>query len=95
MVYLLLNVLFVFFSGQKIGHPGGVGRLQMAAGNDLEVYWKVYTQHNRGHIGAHMERYKIGVVTDEDMATITANTSYDDSIYADNPDPYPGKDHIM
>ena len=29
------------------GHPGGVGRLQMAAGNDLEVYWKVYTQHNR------------------------------------------------
>jgi len=71
------------------GHPGGVGRLQMAAGNDLEVYWKVYTQHNRGHIGAHMERYKIGVVTEEDMATITANTSYDDSIYADNPDPYP------
>ena len=29
------------------GHPGGVGRLQMAAGNDLEVYWQVYTQHNR------------------------------------------------
>ena len=29
------------------GHPGGVGRLQMAAGNDLEVYWRVYTQHNR------------------------------------------------
>ena len=29
------------------GHPGGVGRLQMAAGNDLEVDWKVYTQHNR------------------------------------------------
>ena len=32
------------------GHPGGYGRLQMAAGNDLEVFWKVYTQHNRGHI---------------------------------------------
>ena len=32
------------------GHPGGVGRLQMAAGNDLAVYWSVYTQHNRGHI---------------------------------------------
>ena len=29
------------------GHPGGVGRLQMASGNDLEVYWKVYMQHNR------------------------------------------------
>ena len=38
------------------GHPGGVGRLQMAAGNDLEVYWGVYTQHNRGHIAEHMKR---------------------------------------
>ena len=38
------------------GHPRGVGRLQMAAGNDLEVYWGVYTQHNRGHIAEHMKR---------------------------------------
>ena len=71
------------------GHPGGVGRLQMAAGNDLEVYWKVYTQHNRGHIIEHMRPYKIGVVSPEDMATITANTVYDDSVYADNPPTYP------
>ena len=42
------------------GHPGGVGRLQMAAGNDLSVYWQVYTQHNRGHIQEHMKPYKIG-----------------------------------
>ena len=35
------------------GHPGGVGGLMMAAGNDLEVYWRVYTQHNRGHIQVH------------------------------------------
>ena len=45
------------------GHPGGVGRLQMASGGDLEVYWKVYTQHNRGHVKTHMERYKIGEVS--------------------------------
>lgn len=71
------------------GHPGGVGRLQMAAGNDLGVYWKVYTQHNRGHIKEHMERYKIGRVSPEDMAVITANTIYDDSVYANNPPTYP------
>merc|ERR1712156_464591 len=71
------------------GHPGGVGRLQMAAGNDLEVYWKVYTQHNRGHISEHMKPYKIGEVTASDMATITANTYYDDSAYENNPPPYP------
>ena len=64
------------------GHPGGGGRLQMAAGNDLEVYWKVYTQHNRGHVIEHMKPYKIGEVSPEDMATITANTVYDDSVYA-------------
>ena len=72
------------------GHPGGVGRLQMAAGNDLEVYWGVYTQHNRGHIMEHMKRYKIGEVTAEDMKLITENTVYDESVYAGNPEPYPG-----
>merc|ERR1719400_530965 len=71
------------------GHPGGVGRLQMASGGDLEVYWKVYTQHNRGHVKTHMERYKIGEVSPEDMATITANTYYDSSVYDSNPPPYP------
>ena len=71
------------------GHPGGVGRLQMAAGNDLEVYWRVYTQHNRGHIQKHMQPYKIGEVTEADMAVITANTYYDDSAYENNPPPYP------
>lgn len=71
------------------GHPGGVGRLQMAAGNDLEVYWGVYTQHNRGHIAEHMKRYKIGEVSAEDMRLITENTVYDASTYADNPEPYP------
>lgn len=72
------------------GHPGGVGRLQMAAGNDLEVYWAVYTQHNRGHINEHMDPYKIGEVSPADMDTITANTHYDgNAVYGNNPPPYP------
>lgn len=71
------------------GHPGGVGRLQMAAGNDLEVYWKVYMQHNRGHIYEHMRPYRIGEVSASDMATITSNTYYDSSTYDSNPPPYP------
>ena len=71
------------------GHPGGVGRLQMAAGNDLEVYWKVYTQHNRGHVTEHMKPYKIGEVSAADMATITSRTHYDESAYSSNPEMYP------
>lgn len=72
------------------GHPGGVGRLQMAAGNDLEVYWAVYTQHNRGHIDDVMRPYRIGRVTPGDMATITANTHYDNTAYRSNPEMEPG-----
>ena len=72
------------------GHPGGVGRLQMAAGNDLEVFWRVYTQHNRGHIMYHMASYKIGEVSPADMRIITENTVFDSSIYENNPEPYPG-----
>jgi len=80
----------VFDVTEFTGHPGGVGRLQMAAGGDLEVYWKVYTQHNRGHIVEKvMAPYKIGVVSKEDMQTITSNTFYDESAYEDDPKPYP------
>ena len=72
------------------GHPGGVGRLQMAAGGDLDVYWKVYTQHNRGHITQSvMLPYKIGEVSPEDMKSISKDTRYDASAYEGNPEPYP------
>jgi len=73
------------------GHPGGVGRLQMAAGGDLAVFWKVYTQHNRGHIVDYvMKPYQIGVCSPETMAEITAKTHYSaDDVYGDNPEPYP------
>jgi sulfite oxidase len=61
----------------------------MAAGGDLEVYWSVYTQHNRGHIEDVMAPYKIGIVSPADMKAITAETHFDAAQYADNPEPYP------
>ena len=43
------------------GHPGGIGRLENGFGHDLSVYWKTYTQRNRGHIEDFvMKKYKIG-----------------------------------
>ena len=53
------------------------------------MFWKVYTQHNRGHVYTHIANYKIGELSEEDMATVTANTVYDESTYADNPPEYP------
>merc|ERR1719199_1827693 len=80
----------VFDVTEFTGHPGGVGRLQMAAGGDLEIYWKVYTQHNRGHVVEHvMAPYKIGELSDADMKRITSETTYDESAYKNDPEPYP------
>ena len=73
------------------GHPGGCGRLQMAAGGDLGVYWSTYTQHNRGHVVDYwLKMYKIGNVTEETMTQITAETYYDaDAVYGNEAEPYP------
>jgi len=72
------------------GHPGGVGRLQMAAGGDLEVYWKIYTQHNRGHVAESMlAPYKIGALSSADMAKVSSETFYDASAYDSDPNPCP------
>ena len=73
------------------GHPGGVGRLEMAAGGDLSVYWSTYTQHNRGHVVDYwLKMYKIGEVTEETMNEVTAETYYDaDAVYGNEAEPYP------
>lgn len=72
------------------GHPGGVGRLQMAAGGDLAVYWSTYTQHNRGHVVDYwLKRYKIGEVSQETMDQVTKETYYDaDAVYGNEAEPY-------
>jgi len=65
------------------GHPGGVGRLQMANGKDLGVFWKVYTQHNRDHVRDDiLAVYEIGEFKNkEEMEKCTKETWYDDSVY--------------
>lgn len=68
------------------GHPGGVGRLQMAAGLDLEVFWQVYTQHNRGHITKNiMARYKIGELSPEEAEIQRNRVKKFDHPYGDDP----------
>jgi sulfite oxidase len=59
-------------------HPGGVGRIEMVAGSDLEAYWKVYHLHNRPHIQNLIEHYRIGNLSPEDAKKATA-----ESVFAD------------
>lgn len=32
------------------GHPGGAGRLAMAGGKDLAIFWDVYRMHYQHHV---------------------------------------------
>ena len=55
-------------------------------GGDLEIYWKIYTQHNRGHVVEHvMAPYKIGELSEKDMKQVTSETHYDDSAHVVGP----------
>ncbi len=60
----------------------------MAAGNDLEAFWKVYTQHNRCHIFKHLQPYRIGELSFEEAEEIRASTVFDNP-YKNDPQPFP------
>lgn len=70
------------------GHPGGYGRLEMAAGNDLEPFWKLYTQHNRGHVTKLLQRYKIAELSPEEAEQSRLETKFDNP-YIHDPPPFP------
>merc|ERR1740130_1116641 len=71
------------------GHPGGYGRLEMASGNDLEPFWSVYTQHNRGHVRELLQRYCIGELSPAE-AKQSREQSVFDNPYVDDPPTYEG-----
>jgi len=48
-------------------HPGGAARIQMVNGQDLKAFWGVYKIHNRPHIQALLQDYRIGNLTPEDQ----------------------------
>ncbi len=60
-------------------HPGGVDKIMLAAGKDLQPYWKVYKQHtnNPSILKDILEPLKIGLVKD-----------YLDSDYGSPHDPF-------
>ena len=67
------------------GHPGGYGRIQMAAGTDLEPYWRIYTQHNRGHIHEILNHFRIGMLSEEDAIKIRESTLFENPHENDPP----------
>eukprot|EP00039_Didymoeca_costata_P015873 m.275784 g.275784 ORF g.275784 m.275784 type:complete len:649 (+) comp16295_c0_seq2:1254-3200(+) len=66
-------------------HPGGQHRIRMVNGMDLSAFWNVYTLHDRPHIRAFLEDYRIGNLTPEDAITIEKETQFS-SMYDEEPE---------
>jgi len=73
-------------------HPGGVTRIQMVNGQDLKAFWEVYKIHNRPHIQALLQDYRIGNLNEKDRATIESESSFG-NYYSDDP-VRPQKDNL-
>lgn len=67
-------------------HPGGAQRIQMVSGGDLRKYWDVYKLHDRPHIRALLERYRIGNLSDADAKKCYDQTPNFESYYTDDPE---------
>jgi sulfite oxidase len=59
----------------------------MAGGNDLEAFWSLYTQHNRGHVVEILKRYRIGSLSPADAETLRVNSKPLDNPYKNDPPP--------
>jgi hypothetical protein len=57
-------------------HPGGVDRIQMVNGQDLAKFWGVYDLHDRPHIRALLEEYRIGNMTPCDYKRVKSETAF-------------------
>jgi sulfite oxidase len=41
-------------------HPGGAGRLMLAAGGAIDPFWAMYAQHNTEEVHSILQEYYIG-----------------------------------
>lgn len=67
------------------GHPGGLPRLLMAAGQDLEPYWDIYRQHFRGHVLEWIETHRIGNLSPEDAINSRKQTGTIGDMFESDP----------
>lgn len=68
-------------------HPGGIDRIQMVNHQDLAKFWAVYDLHDRPHIRALLEEYRIGNLSSCDYRKIKSETAF--SSYYENDPPRP------
>lgn len=63
-------------------HPGGSENILLGAGNSIEPFWHVYSQHHTEQIYQLLESFRIGNLTEEDRKKLSNkdNQSLSDSL---------------
>lgn len=55
-------------------HPGGQGKVMMAAGGSIDPFWMVFANHNKSEILELLESMRIGNLRSEDVVKKTSDT---------------------
>lgn len=66
-------------------HPGGVDRIMLAAGGNIEPYWKIYGQHHNESVYEILESWRIGNLKDYERP----KHNNEDGPFADEPERSP------
>ena len=64
-------------------HPGGAHRIMMVHGQDLAQFWDIYKLHDRKHIRALLEEYRIGNLRPNDYKIIQRETIFTNAYRTD------------
>lgn len=67
-------------------HPGGLEKIMLAAGSNIDPFWRMYQQHNVPHIREILEMYRIGDLVESD---IRKEEPVGDDPYANDPERLP------
>jgi len=67
-------------------HPGGMSKILLAAGGDLETYWRMYAQHLTQEVADILEVYRIGnIKREKKVIEVTTPGPYSDEPWEDRP----------
>jgi len=70
-------------------HPGGSSKIMLAAGKQLEPFWRLYSQHTEAKAQDLLVPYKIGDLCPEDLAKLNQHQRDANDPYANDPARHP------
>eukprot|EP01084_Bolivina_argentea_P309155 534727_1 len=70
-------------------HPGGMNKIKLASGKDLEPFWRLYGVHKQKEVLEILEELRIGRLSAEEAAATSLPVADDDDPYKNDPERHP------